>query len=380
MENYPIEVSIIIPNYNYARFLQQRIESVLAQTYTDYEIILLDDASTDDSVSILNHYKTNSRVAHLEINSVNTGSPFIQWQKGISLSRGKYIWIAESDDVADSSFLEKAVSILNQYPHASFCFLGSHCIDEKGNKLSTDFDRWTSKQLRRPYNIGVFDSEDYIKQNLYWRNYIYNASGVVFRKQCFEQIKDLSCFSMRYSGDWLFWIEMARQGSVIELYEKLNFFRLHSTSTTVEGNASGNAILEDIQVVHYVESFSYPIGRYKRLMRHGMLYKNIKRAKVDPKMRLLLFEKLNTLHFTAFGYQSGELFQRLNPFFQGTENFVVHRGNGIDGINTYEAHLQVIGVYIAICCLEVDIRHIDAYTIAIGCLAIDSQFFQFVRQ
>lgn len=104
MENYPIEVSIIIPNYNYARFLQQRIESVLAQTYTDYEIILLDDASTDDSVSILNHYKTNSRVAHLEINSVNTGSPFIQWQKGISLSRGKYIWIAESDDVADSSF------------------------------------------------------------------------------------------------------------------------------------------------------------------------------------------------------------------------------------------------------------------------------------
>ena len=125
MENYPIEVSIIIPNYNYARFLQQRIESVLAQTYTDYEIILLDDASTDDSVSILNHYKTNSRVAHLEINSVNTGSPFAQWQKGISLSRGKYIWIAESDDAADSSFLEKAVSILNQYPHASFCFLGS---------------------------------------------------------------------------------------------------------------------------------------------------------------------------------------------------------------------------------------------------------------
>ncbi|MEB3375009.1 hypothetical protein SFC43_23290 [Bacteroides sp. CR5/BHMF/2] len=100
--------------------------------------------------------------------------------------------------------MEKAVSALNQYPHASFCFLGSHCIDEKGNELSTDFDRWTSKQLRRPHNIGVFDGEDYIKHNLYWRNYIYNASGVVFRKQCFERIKDLSCFSMRYSGDWLF--------------------------------------------------------------------------------------------------------------------------------------------------------------------------------
>ena len=196
-------------------------------------------------------------------------------------------------------FLEKAVSVLNQYSHTSFCFLGSNCIDEKGNELSIDFDRWTSKQLRRPHNIGIFDGEDYIKHNLYWRNYIYNASGVVFRKQCFEQIKDLSCFSMRYSGDWLFWIEMARQGSVVELYKKLNLFRLHSTSTTVEGNASGNAILEDIQVVHYVESFSYPIGCYKRLMRHGMLYKNIKRAKVDPKMRLLLFEKLKQCFGTS---------------------------------------------------------------------------------
>ena len=290
MENHPVEVSVIIPNYNYARFLQQRIESVLAQTYTDYEIILLDDASTDDSVSILNHYRTNSRVAHLEINSVNTGSPFAQWQKGISLSRGKYIWIAESDDAADSSFLEKAVSALNQYPQASFCFLGSHCIDEKGNELSTDFDRWTSKQLCRPHNIGIFDGEDYIKHNLYWRNYIYNASGVVFRKQCFERIKDLSCFSMRYSGDWLFWIEMARQGVVLEVYEKLNKFRLHNVSTTKKAQKTGEGIREDVYIVNTIEQFLLNIGKQRKAVRHGSFYKEIKRLKVSPtiKKELLL--------------------------------------------------------------------------------------------
>lgn len=291
MENHPVEVSIIIPNYNYARFLQQRIESVLAQTYTNYEIVLLDDASTDDSVSILNHYSANPRVTHLEINSVNTGSPFVQWQKGISLSRGKYIWIAESDDAAESSFLERAVSVLNQYPHASFCFLGSHCIDEKGNLLSTDFDRWTSKQLRRPHNIGVFDGEDYIKHNLYWRNYIYNASGVVFRKQCFEQIKDLSCFSMRYSGDWLFWIEMAGQGEVLEVYEKMNKFRLHNVSTTKKAQKTGEGVREDIYIINRIEQFLPNIGKQRKTVRHGSFYKEIKRLTVstETKEELLLY-------------------------------------------------------------------------------------------
>lgn len=294
MENHSVEVSIIIPNYNYARFLQQRIESVLAQTYTNYEIILLDDASTDNSVSILNHYSTNSHVTHLEINSVNTGSPFVQWQKGISLSRGKYIWIAESDDAAESSFLEKAVSVLNQYPQASFCFLGSHCIDENGNQLSTDFDRWTLKQLRRPHSIGIFDGEDYIKYNLYWRNYIYNASGVVFRKQCFEQIKDLSCFSMRYSGDWLFWVEMARQGMVIEVYEKLNKFRLHNVSTTKKAQKTGEGVREDICIVDRIENYLANIGRQRMAIRHGSFYKEVKRLKVSIKIKKELFLHLES--------------------------------------------------------------------------------------
>lgn len=292
MENHSVEVSIIIPNYNYARFLRQRIDSVLSQTYTNFEIILLDDASTDDSVSVLETYRNNPHVAHLEINTTNTGSPFVQWQKGIRLARGKYIWIAESDDAADSLFLEKAVSALDQYPQASFCFLGSHCIDENGKELSTDFDRWTSKQLRRTNQIGVFDGMDYIAHNLYWRNYIYNASGVVFRKDCFEQIKDLSCFSMRYSGDWLFWVEMAQQGEVVEVYEKVNFFRLHPTSKTVEGNSSGNAIFEDIEVVRHIETVFPLINNGKRILRHGMLHKSAKRAKVSTEMRLILFEKL----------------------------------------------------------------------------------------
>ena len=212
------------------------------------------------------------------------------------MSRGKYIWIAESDDVADSSFLEKAVSILNQYPHASFCFLGSHCIDEKGNKLSTDFDRWTSKQLRRPYNIGVFDSEDYIKQNLYWRNYIYNASGVVFRKQCFEQIKDLSCFSMRYSGDWLFWIEICRQGNVIRINRKLNYFRQHDNKVSPKAEKEGAYFIEGGRILEYMISL-LNLSSYQQYVVGG---RTLKRLLKDAKTRVGLKQKALNAHPELF--------------------------------------------------------------------------------
>ncbi|MDD3036345.1 glycosyltransferase [Bacteroides sp.] len=295
MENHSIEVSVIIPNYNYARFLQRRIESVLSQTYTNFELILLDDASTDDSISVLNNYRDDSRVRHLEVNSKNTGSPFAQWQKGIALSRGKYIWIAESDDAAETLFLEKAIAALNQYPEASFCFLGSHCIDESGDILPTDFDRWGSKQLKNAHHLGVFDGEEYILHNLYWRNYIYNASGVVFRKQCFEQIKDLSCFSMRYSGDWLFWIEMARHGKVIEVYEKLNRFRVHGVSTTKKAQRTGEGIREDMCIVKKIECIAPCIGWQKKSVRHGSFYKEIKRLSVAIDVKQKLYQELNLL-------------------------------------------------------------------------------------
>lgn len=299
MKDYPVAVSVIIPNYNYARFLKQRIESVLSQTYTDFEIILLDDASTDESVSLLKSYQNNIHVSHLEINQANTGSPFAQWQKGIKKARGKYIWIAESDDSAEPLFLEKAVLSLEQHPLASFCFLGSHCIDENGNQLSTDFDRWTSKQSRCIHKMKVFDGTDYIIHNLYWRNYIYNASGAVFRKECFEQIKDLSCFSMRYSGDWLFWVEMARQGKVIEVYEKMNVFRQHGISATKQARKFGNGIREDIQIVKSIEKIISNIGLQRRVVRHGSFYKEIKRLNEPTEVKTDLLREIENSFNTS---------------------------------------------------------------------------------
>ena len=91
-------VSVIIPNYNYARFLTERIDSVLSQTFQNFELIILDDCSTDNSREVIERYRSNPKVSHIIYNQSNTGSPFAQWEKGLSVARGKYIWVAEADD------------------------------------------------------------------------------------------------------------------------------------------------------------------------------------------------------------------------------------------------------------------------------------------
>ena len=106
--NQPL-VSVIIPNYNHAQFLKERIDSVLRQWFKDFEIIILDDCSSDNSKAVIEEFKGEDKIVHVEFNEKNSGSPFKQWVKGIELAKGDLIWIAESDDLADSQFLEKIV-------------------------------------------------------------------------------------------------------------------------------------------------------------------------------------------------------------------------------------------------------------------------------
>lgn len=109
MDNSPM-VSVILPNYNHVVYLKERIESILNQTYQNFELILLDDCSADNSCDILNAYKEHPKVSALVLNEKNTGNTFLQWDRGIRLAKGKYVWIAESDDTADIHFLEATVA------------------------------------------------------------------------------------------------------------------------------------------------------------------------------------------------------------------------------------------------------------------------------
>ena len=89
MSNNPL-VSVIVPNYNYERFLDKRMQTILEQTYRNIEVLLLDDASTDESVSVMRKWAgQDARVVDVIVNSDNSGSPFKQWQKGLERAFGR---------------------------------------------------------------------------------------------------------------------------------------------------------------------------------------------------------------------------------------------------------------------------------------------------
>lgn len=278
MEREHPVVSVIVPNYNYARYLEVRLESILNQTFQDFELILLDDASTDESVSIFEKYKSNPHVSHLVVNAENTGSPFRQWMKGIQLAHGKWVWIAEADDSCEPDFLETCMEQVAGADNVAVCMTGSSFIGTKGEVIRKEADYWSKR--RQSGGIYCFDGADYVEHKLYWHSCIMNASSAFFRKEYALRLGDLPFLSMRYSGDWMFWIGMAMQGDVCEIRRPLNHFRQH-TSVSVEGVRTGKRLREDMDVVLFVENLFSSMSRYKKRLRRGLIYRKIRKVKSD---------------------------------------------------------------------------------------------------
>lgn len=269
-------VSVIVPNYNHLPFLKQRIDSVLNQTFHDFELLLLDDASTDDSATFLKTFEKHAQVSIIDINTENSGSTFLQWEKGISKSRGKYIWLAESDDFADVKFLEKMVSLLETDEKNVLCFSGSFVVDGRGELSSWDRDKWKKRHLTKKY--AIHDGKEYVAKVLYWNNAIYNASAVVFRRDCFQFVSS-SYKKMKYCGDWMFWIQVIEQGNVVEVYEKLNYCRVHDQKVSPKAESSGLNIKEGVVVVDFVKG-KYAISKYRQRVVEGRFFNSA--CKLNP--------------------------------------------------------------------------------------------------
>jgi glycosyltransferase involved in cell wall biosynthesis len=255
-------VSIIVPNYNHAQYLPQRLESIFNQTYQDFEVILLDDFSSDNSLDILQKYVHRGDVQIIR-NDQNSGSPFRQWLRGLDVAKADIWWIAESDDISDPSFLETLLPAFD-HPRVKLAYVNSHVIDETdrivGDYLRSDYltalstSRWNSS-----YRIPA---EQEINDALGIKDTILNVSAVLFKRYKMDPGVRKTLNEMRSSGDWYFIVQAIKGGEIYYDARKLNYHRRHSESVIGKLIKSNKveSFYKEMSIVHQTISENYELS------------------------------------------------------------------------------------------------------------------------
>ena len=265
-----ISVIAIIPNYNYARYLKQRVYSILYQTKKIRKIILLDDCSTDNSKEeILKIQKTISPYVPMDVifNQMNSGSAFQQWAKGMRLALGEsdYIWICEADDFCEKQFLEKVEKPLLKEKSVVLSYSNTAFIDPVGNVILKDvtsqIDLKKTGHWKKNY---IIDGKEEVKHYSYLNCTISNVSSVLIKNGDYDDIFQKTA-KFHQAGDWLFYVSLMKKGKVAYTNKILNYYRVHGNN--VSSTFKKEDHLEEIKKVHQIikQEFSLEEGAEEQM-------------------------------------------------------------------------------------------------------------------
>ncbi len=224
-------ISCIIPNYNHEKYLDERLQTVLAQNLKDFECIFLDDGSSDGSNSIFNQYLRLNPSLQGCFNSSNSGSTFSQWNKGVALANNNLIAIQESDDASHPALFESLYEEITRDANIVMAFSQSYIIDSS----STVLGLWEYNGINFSSSF-VMDGIEFINRFLIHSNHIPNASAVLFRKDIFDLVGGANP-DFKANGDWLLWLKMLCHGKIAYISRPLNMYRRHNNSVTFKNNS-----------------------------------------------------------------------------------------------------------------------------------------------
>ena len=233
MKGIEPKVSVIVPNFNHAKYLRQRLNSIYGQTYKNIEVILLDDGSTDESREILQEYCDRyPDITRVEFNEVNSGKQCKQWAKGIGLSRSDLIWIAESDDYCELDFLSTMVKCFED-ESVAIAYCNTLFVNSDGKKKWSTQEYLADLNSRRWRKAFVNSAHDEVRRFFYRKNLIANASSALFRKPLSLSILNSEeWLNLRIVGDWIFYLHLVRGGTIAFSRSTTNYYRIHGTNTS----------------------------------------------------------------------------------------------------------------------------------------------------
>ena len=266
----PQKVTAAVPNYNYAGFLEARLNSILTQTYPVSELIILDDASTDDSVmkiktliDVIKPEYPDLKVKFIK-NSENSGKSIFQWQKAFCEASGDFLWLAEADDLSDPDFLATVMQKFETDEKALISFSNSVAINSRGSVLTYDFaNRSVDKLGNHRFEADfILSGEEVLKNEFAINCIIPNVSAAVFRLDKSVAFEKYLAKAAEFSqcGDWYFYLSILKRGNLAYSRPALNYFRIHQNSVTANAKKS-ETILREVKVVHSLIKKKYSLDK-----------------------------------------------------------------------------------------------------------------------
>ena len=236
--DYQPLVTVIVPNFNHEQFLCRRLDSIYSQTYQNFEVILLDDASSDGSVELLMRYhRENADNTELLVNEVNSGGVFYQWQKGLLLAKGSIIWVAESDDWCSDNFLETLIPFFENEA-VQLAYSRTVFMDITGTKPQWSIDEYLYDIDPVRWAEPFIETANKLVTDAFGiKNIIPNASSAIFRNPgAMELLQDDCWKNMRTCGDWIFYLHLIRGGALAYSPAACNYYRIHDENTSVKSH------------------------------------------------------------------------------------------------------------------------------------------------
>ena len=230
--SYGVRVTAIVPNYNHAAYLAQRIDSILGQSYPLIDIIILDDCSTDESRVIIEDYVSRypDRISAV-FNERNSGNVFHQWKKGHELATGDLVWICESDDFCDSSFVENLVGAFRD-PSVMVAFGRIEFADKTGQFMPGMDDYRESSEAGIWNDPLVRPAARWFEGGFGVKNVIANVGGSIWRRFPVPEAIWEEARSYRIMGDWFLYGALAAGGQIAYNPDAVSFFRIHGANTS----------------------------------------------------------------------------------------------------------------------------------------------------
>jgi len=237
-------VSVLMTVYNRENFIAEAIESVLSSTYKNWELIIVDDKSSDKSVDIAHEYANKDKRIKVYINDVNLGD-YPNRNKAASYARGKYLKYLDSDDLIYSHGLEVMVKAMEEYPNA---ILGIG---------------WDKKELIKPYPIEILPEMVFKQQFIGTGFFTIGPTGVIINREKFQEENGLS--NSRYTGDFDSWIKFSQKNSVVIFQPGLFWWRQHEGQEYNLGQDPSKYLKHTTDIMfRYIQDLNSPFSESDR--------------------------------------------------------------------------------------------------------------------